>query len=242
MIGVLGVAPFPNRSNAMPQAAAMEFVKKRRAANRTAEQALNDLAELISAELPELRELKHFRGPGPQVVTRSDLAQDSAMKVLNNLDTFRGTSEKEFWAWVRKIVKNKIADHIDSLNAAQCDVKKVTSIDPGGHSQHGFDPPDPNAVSPSSRLEPSKQEVVTTIQKAALEAVLAFSVKRDQEVIRRHDLQGQTFKEIAAALGQKEDAVGKRHRRAMPKLRKAMAEMLWLALANVNNQIAKNEA
>lgn len=37
----------------------------------------------------------------------SDIAQGSLMKVFQNLDKFRGTSEGEWWSWLRRIVKNE---------------------------------------------------------------------------------------------------------------------------------------
>ncbi len=164
-----------------------------------AEEDVGELLEHIRPRLVLWAASRLSSGLGAKVEPE-DVAQETLLQVHKYLDTFRGTDERAFLAWVFHIAENRIRDLADWHGA-----KKRQPIVPLSFSQ----------TSPSTAASRRErvQQVVDALQ----------HLNEDQrEVVRLLRFEGRTTKEIAELKDCSENAVRIRYFRAMKALRKAM--------------------
>lgn len=150
-------------------------------------------------------------------VGASDIVQQTMVDAVGRLDQFRGRTEGHWRAWVRVILRNRLAMiRRRYLDAEKRDVAREVPLgepDPAGNG------PVPEPVHPSS--SPSAK-----FARAELEAMLLQVLDRlpatDREIVRWHHEQQQSFEQIADRLGISADAARKRWARALIRLRKAL--------------------
>ncbi|MCP3062630.1 sigma-70 family RNA polymerase sigma factor [Myxococcus sp. K38C18041901] len=59
----------------------------------------------------------------------SDLTQDSLLKAFQHLESFKGSTEKEWWAWLRRIVANEAVGTYRHSRRKQRDVLETIPLD-----------------------------------------------------------------------------------------------------------------
>jgi RNA polymerase sigma-70 factor (ECF subfamily) len=152
-------------------------------------------------------------------VSGSDLVQDTFVRACRYFRDFRGTTEEEFLAWLRKIFIRCAASAVQKeLKSRKRDVRREISL--GAHlkrlerSSQAFDAA---LVAPVS--SPSME--ATRRERAALIAdELARLPKDYREVIVLRNLEGLSFDEVAKRMGRSAGAVRILWLRALARLRK----------------------
>ncbi|MFT5523918.1 MAG: RNA polymerase sigma-70 factor (ECF subfamily) [Pirellulaceae bacterium] len=125
-------------------------------------------------------------------IDTSDLVQESLAQVLTGLPTFRGTSEKEWMGWIRKIMHTeacRLRRHHYAAKRSSLRERYVaaTKVD-------------------ESRLQPLEQ-VSQAEQKERVATAITHLSKTMQEIIRRRVFLNESFSDIALQLGKTAAAV-----------------------------------
>jgi RNA polymerase sigma-70 factor (subfamily 1) len=158
-----------------------------------------ELAALAAVEL----------GPLRAKVAPSDLVQDVCQQAVTHLGQFTGDSPQSFRAWVLQILRNRVRNlrrHFGAAKRAAC--REVPLTD---DSRQG-----PCDSATASRIVTRREEA------ERLRAAIGRLPEHHRELIRRHDLEGQTFAEIGARIGRSADAVRMAHARALVRLRREL--------------------
>jgi RNA polymerase sigma-70 factor, ECF subfamily len=151
-------------------------------------------------------------------IDESDLAQDTCLEAHRHFDQFRGTTEAEFGAWMRKILAGLLANSIRRYKGTkQRDVRRERSAtgDASGSSVVC-------AVEAIARDgTPSEQAVEreTAVQLALAVDQLAPDYR---QVIDLRNLEGLSFVEVSEKMGRSVDSVEKLWTRALGKLRRVL--------------------
>lgn len=170
----------------------------------------NYLAILAGAQLDR----RLLRRVGP-----SDLVQETLLAAHRDFRTFRGRSEQEFLAWLRRILIHCLHEAVDvHLRARKRDLRREISLDDqaGDTLERSWDNlgrllADPGP-SPSAMLRRRERAVVLSEQLARLKPEY-----RDVIVLR--NLQGLSFVEVAERMERKPGTVRMLWLRAIEKLR-----------------------
>jgi RNA polymerase sigma-70 factor (ECF subfamily) len=145
----------------------------------------------------------------------SDIVQQTLVKAYQGLGQFRGQSEGELLAWLRRILANTLIDAARKL---------------GGEVQRQLSLEDALAAS-SARLEawlaaeqpsPSDQ-VIRQEQLLHLAAALAQLPEDQRRAVERHYLHEESVAQIAEQMGRTRPAVAGLLRRGLKRLRECLA-------------------
>jgi RNA polymerase sigma-70 factor (ECF subfamily) len=159
----------------------------------------------------------HLRGRA----SPSDVVQGAFLQACANFGQFRGQSEQELLAWLRRILVNTLAQLVEKqVKARKRDVRREVSMDRLVHnlenSSSAFD-----AALASPRSSPSVQA-----ERRELAALVADQLAQlpasYREVIVLRNLEGLSFEEVAKHMGRSAGAVRILWLRALDRLR-AMA-------------------
>jgi RNA polymerase sigma-70 factor (ECF subfamily) len=151
-------------------------------------------------------------------VDASDLVQQTLLDAHRGWDGFRGTTEGEWLAWLRRILSNNTADYVRRYHGtAKRRARREVPLDrrlPGQSSVLVGDPSDPGD-SPSQALMRLERQ---------LEVAEALAKLPDdyQEVIMLRNLQRLPFSEVAARMGRSRPAVQMLWMRALEKLQETL--------------------
>lgn len=156
-------------------------------------------------------------------ISPSDVVQESLLEAHRDFPQFRGQTEPELMAWLRKILANNLARLIEKHVLAQKrDVRREVSIQRIGAALErstarlGAVLVDGGA-SPSAAAQRRESSVILADELAAL------SPQHRQVIILRH-VEGLSFSEVAGRMERSEGAVRMLWLRAIEQLRRSLAE------------------
>lgn len=150
-------------------------------------------------------------------VDPSDVVQQTLLRAYENLDQFRGQSEAERAAWLRKILANNLIDTVRRFRAKARDVGLERTLE-RGVEQSSVRLEEWLAADGSSPSEQAmRQEELLQLSEA-----LAQLPEDQQRALELKHLQGHSVEEISRQLGRSKAAVGGLLRRGMKGLRELM--------------------
>jgi RNA polymerase sigma-70 factor (ECF subfamily) len=156
----------------------------------------------------------HLRGRA----SASDAVQEAFLQACENFGQFRGQSEKELLAWLRRILVNALAKVVEKqVKAKKRDVRREVSVDRLMRQMEKSSVAFEAALvsrsgSPSARAERREQAALVADQLARLPASY-------REVIVLRNLEGLSFEEVARRMGRTTGAVRILWLRALDRLR-----------------------
>ncbi len=155
----------------------------------------------------------------PGRLNPSDLVQETNLQACRNFDQFRGTSEKELIAWLRRILVREMAHQVEKQILAQKrDVRREVPLNRRLATLERSSA-DMEAALASQWSSPSAQ--VQRRERVALVAdQLARLPAHYQEVIVLRNLEGLPFDEVARRMGKSTGAVRVLWFRALERLRR----------------------
>jgi RNA polymerase sigma-70 factor (ECF subfamily) len=149
----------------------------------------------------------------------SEIVQRTLLEAIQADGQFRGTSEAEEAAWLRRILAHNLANAIRDFLRDKRDVRRERSIeDAVEESSRRLEAwIAAEQSSPSERAERHEQGV-------RLAAALAALPERQREAVTMHFLEGWPLKEVAVQLGCGLDAVAGLVKRGLAHLRERLRE------------------
>ena len=146
----------------------------------------------------------------------SDLVQDSFLEAHRDFGRFRGGSEAELQAWLRRILLNNVANAIRQFRrTGKRRISMEVSLDTSGSGSR--ERPQPVVETPSPRSKAIARE-----QEEALDRALVRLPEHYREVLLEHHRDKRTFEEIAGDLARSTGAVRKLWTRAIQMLQEEM--------------------
>jgi len=145
-------------------------------------------------------------------IAPSDLVQVTLHEACKDFDRFRGESEGELLAWLRRILINNARDAIRSFREiAKRELNREISLDDAG-SQHGL-----KHKLVSTQPSPSGQAMAAERWRRVLQALEKLDEK-PRQVLRWRNLEQLSFVEIGRRLNISEDGARKIWSRAVQRL------------------------
>jgi len=151
-------------------------------------------------------------------VDASDLIQETMLEACRDFERFDGHTEKEWLAWLRKILSHNAADFVRHYRgtAKRAAGREVPFRDP--NDSHSPGAPEPAADQPT----PS-QEFLQLDTELRVTAAMAELPADYQEVILLRNLQRLPFQEVAERMSRSRPAVQMLWMRAIRKLQESLA-------------------
>ena len=152
-------------------------------------------------------------------VDASDLVQQTMLEAHRDFDRFRGASEKEWLAWLRRILAHNVADFVRHYrkSAKRGAAREIPFRDPAASGAGGAPEPAAPDVTPS-------QEFMRLENEIRVATALAQLAPDYQEVILLRNLERLPFDEVARRMDRSRPAAQMLWMRAMRKLREALAD------------------
>jgi RNA polymerase sigma-70 factor (ECF subfamily) len=152
-------------------------------------------------------------------VDASDLVQQTMLEAHRDFERFRGDSEKEWLAWLRKILAHNAADFVRRYRgtAKRQARREVRFRDPADSLSPGVPEPAAQEATPSQQFMQLDNEL-------RVASALAELPPDYQEVIVLRNLQRLPFNEVAERMGRSRPAVQMLWMRAIKKLQQALGE------------------
>ncbi len=157
----------------------------------------------------------HLRGK----FDSSDLVQQTLLKACENLDQFRGQSEAELTAWLRRILANQMTDALRRFGAPGRDVSRERSLERALEQSSA----QLEAWLAADQSSPSEQ-AMRQEQLLQLSSALAQLPEDQRLALELQQVHGCSVDQISAQMGRSKSAVGGLLRRGLKKLRELMAE------------------
>jgi len=146
-------------------------------------------------------------------VAPSDLVQDTIVVAVRDFGKFQGTTEKELFAWLTKILSYRIVEAARHFRRQKADIGREISIDDEAReielSLSGVD------GTPSALAMAREEE-------ERLLAAMAELDPEDEQLVRMRNWDQLTFEEIGLRLGLSESGVRKRWGQAIRQLRRRL--------------------
>ena len=151
----------------------------------------------------------------------SDVVQDALLRAHRGLDEFRGASEEELLAWLRRILARALSNAHRTYRTDGRDAERERSLDAMVHasSQTLSRLPPVAGTSPSGGAARSERG-------ALVADVLGRLKDDDREVITLRSLEEREWADVAARMGRGEEAVRALWGRAMQRLGSAISGSL----------------
>jgi RNA polymerase sigma-70 factor (ECF subfamily) len=149
-----------------------------------------------------------------------DLLQEVWLEIHRKIATFRGSSEREFLMWVRRMIGSILANQVRHFLGTKCrDLRLERAlVDELDQSSRALNP---SLIAPQST--PS-QQAVRREQAVILADALQGLPEDYREVIILRQLEGLSFPDVARRLGRTEDSVKNVWLRALARLRRTLEE------------------
>lgn len=152
-----------------------------------------------------------------------DLAQDAVLQVHKDLDSFKGNTDAEFYAWSKEVLKHQLGHTTRKFSTGKRDVSREQSISSREDEAHsGMEPVD-RTPSPSAHMEEQEEH-------SMLHRMIAKLPERDQQIVKLRELEGLPFEEVAKKTGIPLENIRMYHKRAVEKLQKIGREKSVLFL------------
>jgi RNA polymerase sigma-70 factor (ECF subfamily) len=150
----------------------------------------------------------------------SDLVQQTFLKAYERLDQFRGETEPQLRAWLRRILAMHMVDVERKYRGAECNVAVERSIEPPSNGRASAGSPDHLAAdcsSPSKRLMDGEQleRLRTAVEQLPDDQRIALVLLH---------LEGHSIESVSRFMSRSEAAVCGLLRRGMKRLRELMNE------------------
>jgi RNA polymerase sigma-70 factor (ECF subfamily) len=152
-------------------------------------------------------------------VDASDLVQQTLLEAHCDFERFQGASEREFLAWLKRILHHNAADFVRRYRG--------TAKREAGREVPFRDPADTNAFGapePASPIATPSQEFLQIDDELRITIALGELPPDYQEVIVLRNLQRLPFNEVAERMGRSRPAVQMLWMRAIRKLQEAVGE------------------
>jgi RNA polymerase sigma-70 factor (ECF subfamily) len=151
-------------------------------------------------------------------VSPSDLVQEAMLAAHRDFEKFRGTTEREFLAWLRQVLINCLHHLVDAhVKAKRRDIRREISIEQMGAAL------DRSAVNFCNVLADPGPSPSTPVRRREAAVALADQLAKlrpqYREVIVLRNLQGLSFEEIASRMERSAGAVRMLWLRAMDKFK-----------------------
>jgi RNA polymerase sigma-70 factor (ECF subfamily) len=159
---------------------------------------------------------------GPQQrakVDPSDIVQQTLLDAHQKLDQFRGTTDAEMAAWLRKMLSCRVTDAFRALGRQKRDVALERSLDPQLDETCSRLEVWLEAVHSSPSGKASRNEQLVQLAEA-----MAQLPEAQRDAIELHHLHGLSLKETAEQLDRTGGSVVGLLRRGLVKLRELLAE------------------
>lgn len=185
-----------------------------------------DLDQLLALYRPAIRLMaEQMIGPGlRRREDASDIAQRTVMEAYAAGGQFRGTTEMEFSAWLKQILRRNVANIARDHRAAKRDCRKERFFDDGGDDTLSV-----NWKQPPDRQTPASQMAIKA--EAALRLAMAIDeLPEDQRTaVKMRHLDGCGIEEISQAMEKTAPAVAGLIRRGLQAMRANMSGVSnWL--------------
>jgi RNA polymerase sigma-70 factor (ECF subfamily) len=155
-------------------------------------------------------------------VDAEDLLQEIGLEVHRKIPMFRGSSEREFLKWVRRMIGSILANQVRHFLGTKCrDLRLERALaEELDRSSRALNP---SLVAPQST--PSQQAVRREQAVILADALQGLPEDYREVIILRH-LEGLSFPDVAQRLGRTEDSVKNVWLRALARLRRTLEEPL----------------
>jgi RNA polymerase sigma-70 factor, ECF subfamily len=154
-------------------------------------------------------------------VDPEDLLQEIGLEIHRKLPMFRGSSEREFLTWVRRMIGSILANQFRHFLGTKCrDIRlEQALVDELDHSSRAL-----NASLVAPQSTPS-QQAVRREQAVILADALQGLPDDYREVIILRQLEGLSFPDVARRMGRTQDSVKNVWLRALARLRRSLEEL-----------------
>lgn len=154
-------------------------------------------------------------------VDASDLVQETMLEAYRDFDRFQGETEKEWLAWLRKILAHNVADFVRQYRGtAKRQVRREIPLrDPAASVSNLGGAPEPAAP-----IATPSQEFLRLDDELRVAAALGDLPPDYQEVILLRNLRRLSFNEVAEQMGRSRPAVQMLWMRAIKRLQQALAD------------------
>jgi RNA polymerase sigma-70 factor (ECF subfamily) len=159
-------------------------------------------------------------------VNPSDVVQETFLEAYRDFHQFQGTTEREFLAWVRRILLHNLGRLVEKqMRAQKRDVRRLVSLD------YHVAAMERSAAKVEAALVSPWSSPSARVQRREMAALLADQLVRlpasYREVIVLRNLEGLTFQEVACRMNRTPAATRVLWLRALDKLREILkAEQL----------------
>jgi RNA polymerase sigma-70 factor (ECF subfamily) len=149
----------------------------------------------------------------------SDVVQQALLKASQNLGQYRGQSDAELAAWLRRILTNTLVDAVRALQGAKRDVELECALEAAiGQSSARLE-----ALLPANTTTPS-EELGRRHQLLQLSTALAQLAEDQREALELHYLQGCNIADVGKQMQRTERSVAGLVRRGLQRLRVLLAD------------------
>lgn len=193
-----------------------QFVAQARGGDRTALDSLLDAyrnyLHLLARTQIDLRLARRL--------TPSDAVQETLLRALKNFSRFRGSTEGELVAWLRRILARTLADQTRQARAAKRDVQRDEAW------RLRFERSSQHLAQLAAARQTSPSEIASQREQSVLLADALARLPDDyREVIVLRHLERIEFAEIAARMDRTNGAVRMLWARALERLRKELEQL-----------------